>query len=340
LDYYGKAHINKSGSTAFGLRNKSYDADDSDPGIVAGCNSTFNANLYQAPGTNTDPYLAVTLGYPELVNLFPPDYPTLTATSSSSTMALDFSFSGAPDDWDALFFLAEYWNASSSCPLPTSAEYDEEFRLNRWRYASVSSVVSRGSLGTDGTSTVSFSWNQGGKYNCFHTFFVHPGWNGLANWTTGDDVLNIKPDYLEIFRPPYGSAATGTVIEFEDLPGFSAQFDRSRFYQDHLPTAFYSNTSTTPPSPTIIYELVSGLGELVLAPAAGLLGQGNKLINSASSTEWASSSAVRVKWVFGLVGAIGVLNQIPVVQALIFSLIFGIVVFVARWFLKLVKIIK
>jgi len=281
-------------------------------------------------------YLEIVTEETKAINLFPPNYPTMTYSTSGPTLIMDVEYEGNFDN-EPIYIAAEYWNASSSCPLITDPAYDTEARHYRWKINSTYSIVQP--LGpTTATSTVTFNWPAGGKYNCFHAFFMGPV-GGTHVWTSADDVLNIKPTWLEILRPPYGAATSSTSISLEDLPGFSAQFDRTKFYQDHLPLIFYANSSTTPPTPTIIYDLITGIGEIVMAPAAGLLGKGYAMINNTTSANWASSSSVSIRFVVGLVGAIGLLSGLPIVSALIVCFVLGFSIFVLRWFLRLLKII-
>jgi len=140
------------------------------------------------------------LTYPPTINIITPvDDSEMTGTFDITASYLN---SGT---YEKLMITFEEWDASSTCPVYGTDEWDDEVALGYFHYQSLP-YFSPLILTDDGTTTVSIYDLNAGTYNCFKCYFVSESTGEMSGALCPDYNLSITtyipPEYVPSFYVP------------------------------------------------------------------------------------------------------------------------------------------
>ena len=288
-------------------------------GFVAGVPMADTDFLTDSPDCYNSicPYTATTTAYFQLNDIeYPDDYfyweqnPNITVNypydgsevSSEFTMEVDYNLVSG---YERIMIIFEDWDASSTCPISGTDEWNAEKILGYFNYQSLPYFSNYFST-LSGSTTIEVDGLNSGIYNCVRCYYINESTNKISE--------ELCPNYnlsVAVYNPP------------SDIPDY------------YLPISgwgdYYAENSEKYDVPTPLYDNLAGAFEPVINKIGGII----IFFNSYFDTELASEKGAE----FGNIIPIlrGYLEQfnnffgnLPVSEFLLFYLITSILVIIYR----------
>lgn len=131
----------------------------------------------------------------------------------------------------------------------------------------------------------------------------------------------------------YPGSATSTPVQYN-------LNSTTTYYASNLPQIFWGNSTTTPPTSTIVYSGLTSLGASILTPIGGWLAPFSNFFNPASSSVNATtfSGYFTSLWAYGQ--TINQIFPLPLFEILIFFILVNTAIFVFKGVWHLLKLIR
>ncbi len=159
--------------------------------------------------------------------------PSVSIVSPADTAEMSSAFEmtityGVADGYDRLMIIFEEWNASSTCPLWDTEDWDTETALGWFEYQSLP-FFSPAFSTTTGTTTVDVEDLPAGVYNCNRCFFLNETTQAISGElcrTYDITILQyIPPSYIPTYYLPITEWETFYASSSERYTTSTAVFD-------------------------------------------------------------------------------------------------------------------
>lgn len=175
---------------------------------------------------------------PNIIIIFPPDEAEL-----GTAFEMEIEFAKA-ENWDRLMIIFEDWDSSSTCPVESDEEFEEEY----WKWFNYQSFPYFSDFFTTstGTTTISVSDLNTGNYNCVRCYFINESTGGIS-----DELCTTYNISVITYIPP------------EDMPIFYIPIeDWPSYYSEH--STFATSTELFDNWADTFYPVIDWISKIVL----------------------------------------------------------------------------